>query len=206
MPNYWNCKQYKLGDRQTSLIKQFQDLGAKEFTRTLNPIEAENWLKDAVQILDRIGVTEDERVDLVKFMFKGEALHWWEVTERLLTMPIPRIEPPRLQLITWARFVKVFEEQYHPESYKFKKEQELLSYVKGKDTSVAEYERKFTELSSVKNTEEGSSTAMQGGGRGSGGRPMTFGRAFTLSMHDAQATPDVVTGMLQFVISMLEYL
>ncbi|GFS42564.1 hypothetical protein Acr_00g0080590 [Actinidia rufa] len=317
-----------------------------------------------------MGVTEDESVDLVTFMFKGEALHWWEATERLLTMPVPRIEPPRLQLITWARFAKVFEEQYHPEAYKFEKEQEFLSYVKRKNTSVAEYERKFTELlryatklipddktrcrrfkngldykirtkltghkydnyaelvgltklfekdvkeedgrreffkkqktdnlsggrggagssrsggqrsqnfrnqcfsspnrgtgfrgnqssrstssnniggnlgrvrtcyhcgdfdhlisdcpqpnkgilcykcgelehiatqcgqqslstaslvHSVKNTREGSSGAMQGGGRGSGERPMTSGRAFTLSMQDAQATPDVVTGML----------
>ena len=37
---------------------------------------------------------------------------------------------------------------------------------------------------------------MQGGGRGSGGRSMTSGRAFALSMQDVQATPDVVTGML----------
>ncbi|GFZ13555.1 hypothetical protein Acr_23g0019400 [Actinidia rufa] len=137
----------QMGRQTTSLIKQFQDLGAKEFTGTLNPTEAENWLKDTVRILDRMGVTEDERVDLVTFMFKGEALHWWEATERLLTMPVPGIEPPRLQLITWARFVKVFEEQYHPEAYKFEKEQEFLNYVKGKDTSIAEYERKFTELS-----------------------------------------------------------
>ncbi|GFZ00425.1 hypothetical protein Acr_14g0000610 [Actinidia rufa] len=137
----------QMGRQTTSLIKQFQDLGAKEFIGTLNPTEAENWLKDAVRILDRMGVTEDERVDLVTFMFKGEALHWWEATERLLTMPVPGIEPPRLQLITWARFVKVFEEQYHPEAYKFEKEQEFLSHVKRKDTSVAEYERKFTELS-----------------------------------------------------------
>ncbi|XP_057501630.1 uncharacterized protein LOC130785460 [Actinidia eriantha] len=39
----------------------------------------------------------------------------------------------------------------------------------------------------VKNTGEGSSGAMQGGGRGSSGRPMTSGRAFALSMQDAQA-------------------
>ena len=360
----------QMGRQTTSLIKQFQDLGAKEFTGTLNPTEAENWLKDTVRILDRMGVVENERVDLVTFMFKGEALHWWEATERLLTMPVPEIEPPRLQLLTWACFIKAFEEQYHPESYKFEKEQEFLSYVKGKDTNVAEYERKFTELSryatklipddetrcrrfkngldykirtkltghkydsyaelvglarlfekdvkeedgrreffkkhktdnlsvgrfgagssrsggqrsqnfrnqsfsspsrgtgfrgnqssrgtsssntggnrgrvltcyrcgasdhlirdcpqpnrgivcykcgepghiatqcgqqslstassvhSVKNTGEGSSRAMQGGGRGSGGRSMTSGRAFALSMQDVQATPDVVTGML----------
>ncbi|XP_057473353.1 uncharacterized protein LOC130761805 isoform X2 [Actinidia eriantha] len=54
----------QMGRQTTSLIKQFQDLGAKEFMGTLNPTEAENWLKDAVRILDRMGVTEDERVDL----------------------------------------------------------------------------------------------------------------------------------------------
>ncbi|XP_057511924.1 uncharacterized protein LOC130794016 [Actinidia eriantha] len=333
----------QMGRQTTSLIKQFQDLGAKEFTRTLNPTEAENWLKDTVQILDRMGVTEDERVDLVTFMFKGEALHLVGSNRKIVD---------------------------NAKAYKFEKEQEFLNYVKGKDTSIAEYERKFTELSryatklipddetrcrrfkngldykirmkltghkydsyaelvglaklfekdvkeedgrreffkkqktdnfsggrggagssrsggqrsqnfrnqsfsspnrgtgfrgnqasrstsgsntggnqgrvrtcyrcgasdhlirdcpqpnkgivcykcgksghiatqcrqqslstassvhSVKNTGEGSSGAMQGGGRGSSGRLMTFGRAFALSMQDAQAAPDVVTGML----------
>ncbi|GFZ00553.1 hypothetical protein Acr_14g0001880 [Actinidia rufa] len=51
-------------------------------------------------------------------------------------------------------------------------------------------------MHSVKNTGEESSGAMQGGGRRSGGRPMTSRRPFTLLMQDAQATPDVVTGSL----------
>ncbi|KAH7832842.1 hypothetical protein Vadar_000549 [Vaccinium darrowii] len=66
----------------TSLAKQFIDLGAKEFSGTIDPAEAENWLKDAVRILNRMGVANDDKVDLVTFMFKGEALHWWKATER----------------------------------------------------------------------------------------------------------------------------
>ncbi|KAH7844929.1 hypothetical protein Vadar_033333 [Vaccinium darrowii] len=87
----------------TSLAKQFIDLGAKEFTGTIDPAEAENWLKDAVRILNRMGVANDDKVDLVAFMFKGEALHWWEATERLLTMPVPGVVPAVPQRITWAR-------------------------------------------------------------------------------------------------------
>ena len=60
-----------------------------------------------------------KRVDHVTFMFKVEALHWWKSIERLLIMPILRIEPPKPRVITWAHFVKVFDEQYHPESYRF---------------------------------------------------------------------------------------
>ena len=67
----------QMGRQTTSLIKQFQDLGAKEFIGTLNPTKVENWLKDTVRILDRMGVAKNGRVDLVTFMFKGEALHWW---------------------------------------------------------------------------------------------------------------------------------
>ncbi|KAH7863914.1 hypothetical protein Vadar_023393 [Vaccinium darrowii] len=87
----------------TSLAKQFIDLGAKEFSGTIDPAEAENWLKDAVRILNRMGVANDDKVDLVTFMFKGEALHWWEATERLLTMPVPGVVPVVPQRITWAR-------------------------------------------------------------------------------------------------------
>lgn len=72
----------------TLLAKQFKGLGAKDFAGSIDPTEAENWLKDEACILDRMGVTEDERVDLVTFMFKGDALHWWEATERLLTMAL----------------------------------------------------------------------------------------------------------------------
>ncbi|KAH7865089.1 hypothetical protein Vadar_002075 [Vaccinium darrowii] len=88
----------------TSLAKQFIDLGAKEFSGTIDPAEAENWLKDAVRILNRMGVANDDKVDLVTFMFKGEALHWWEATERLLTMPVPGVVPVVPQQITWARY------------------------------------------------------------------------------------------------------
>ncbi|KAH7849990.1 hypothetical protein Vadar_026165 [Vaccinium darrowii] len=88
----------------TSLAKQFIDLGAKEFSGTIDPAEAENWLKDAVRILNRMGVANDDKVDLVTFMFKGEALHWWEATERLLTMPVPGVVPVVPQRITWARY------------------------------------------------------------------------------------------------------
>ncbi|KAI8527635.1 hypothetical protein RHMOL_Rhmol12G0091000 [Rhododendron molle] len=73
----------------TLLAKQFKGLGAKDFAGSIDPTEVENWLKDAVHILDRIGVTEDDRVDFLTFMFKGDALHWWEATKRLLTMPLP---------------------------------------------------------------------------------------------------------------------
>ncbi|KAH7865535.1 hypothetical protein Vadar_007967 [Vaccinium darrowii] len=88
----------------TSLAKQFIDLGAKEFTGTIDSAEEENWLKDAVRILNRMGVANDDKVDLVASMFKGEALHWWEATERLLTMPMPGVVPAVPQRITWARF------------------------------------------------------------------------------------------------------
>ncbi|KAH7835001.1 hypothetical protein Vadar_021915 [Vaccinium darrowii] len=87
----------------TSLAKQFIDLGAKEFSGTIDPAEAENWLKDAVRILNRMGVANDDKVDLVTFMFKGEALHWWEATERLLTMLVSGVVPVVPQRITWAR-------------------------------------------------------------------------------------------------------
>ncbi|KAH7843748.1 hypothetical protein Vadar_020347 [Vaccinium darrowii] len=130
----------------TSLAKQFIDLGAKEFSGTIDPTEAENWLKDAVRILNRMGVANDDKVDLVTFMFKGEALHWWEATERLLTMPVPGVVPVVPQRITWARFEKAFDEQYFPESYKYEKENEFTDLRQGR-MSVTEYEAKFTELS-----------------------------------------------------------
>lgn len=51
------------------MAKQFIDLGSKKFSGTIDPAEAKNWLKDVVRILNRMGVTNDEKVDLVTFMF-----------------------------------------------------------------------------------------------------------------------------------------
>ncbi|KAH7841898.1 hypothetical protein Vadar_015571 [Vaccinium darrowii] len=295
----------------TSLAKQFIDLGAKEFSRTIDPAEAENWLKDAVRILNRMGVANDDKVDLVAFMFKGEALHWWEATERLLTMPVPGVVLAVPQRITWARFQRglnfkirkeltgqevitnyaelvhrakmiekdVIEEEEMKERFKKQKfsgqsggsfgsgvtrsggqrpqnsrgqsfhsqnrgarsggnqfnrstsggntngnrggsqrcfrcgavghlirdcpqpDKGVTCYRCGQPGHIATYcdQQITTVVSSVgsaKNTGIGPSGTGQGGGRGSAGRPATHGRVFAMSRQDAQATPEVVAGML----------
>ena len=51
-----------------------------------------------------------------------ERVHQSNLTDKITQAREASHIPPRLQLITWARFVKVFEEQYHLESYKFEKQ------------------------------------------------------------------------------------
>ena len=66
-------------------------------------------------------------------MLRGEARNWWEAMRRMTTIQ------------TFARFVEVFNKQYFPLVYRYKKEQDFISLKQGKMT-VVEYEEQFTTL------------------------------------------------------------
>ncbi|XP_058183425.1 uncharacterized protein LOC131301259 [Rhododendron vialii] len=93
-----------------------------------------------------MGVTDEQKVTLATFTFKGQALIWWEASQRLLSAPLPDVQPPVPQVITWARFVKAFNDKYCPEMYHFAQEAEFINLKQG-SMSVAEYDAKFNALS-----------------------------------------------------------
>ncbi|KAH7839881.1 hypothetical protein Vadar_009924 [Vaccinium darrowii] len=144
----WQNQQATAAGSGTGLLEKFKKLFPTEFEGTINPEDAENWLKTVERVLMAMGVTDEQKVTLATFSLKGEALLWWEASQRLLSAPLPDVQPPVPQVITWARFVQAFNDQYFPEAFKFEQEAMFitLDQEKGKMT-VPEYEAKFNALS-----------------------------------------------------------
>ncbi|XP_057461053.1 uncharacterized protein LOC130751444 [Actinidia eriantha] len=123
--------------RGTTLHEQFMKLNPPEFMGATDPLVAEEWLKKLDIIFEVMEVTDEQKLLLATFMFRGEARNWWESMRRM---------QPEGVLASWQRFVEIFNDQYFPRIYRLQKEQEFMS-LKKRMMSVAEFEEKFIALS-----------------------------------------------------------
>ncbi|KAH7842109.1 hypothetical protein Vadar_001570 [Vaccinium darrowii] len=142
----WQNTREMTRDSGTGLLERFKKLFTVEFEGTVSPSDAEEWLKAVERVLDAMEVTDTQRVTLATFTLKGEARNWWEALKRQLTAPLPGVEPAVPQVVTWERFVKGFNDQYCPESYRMEQEAAFIRLEQGTMT-VPEYEAKFAALS-----------------------------------------------------------
>ncbi|KAH7865392.1 hypothetical protein Vadar_005987 [Vaccinium darrowii] len=142
----WQNQQVIAAASGTGLLERFKKLFTAEFEGTVDPADAENWLKSVERVLVAMGVTDEQKVTLATFSLRGEALVWWEAIQRLMTAPLPNVQPSVPQVITWTRFVKAFNDQYFPEAYQFEQEAAFIN-LKREGMSVPEYEAKFHALS-----------------------------------------------------------
>ncbi|KAF7140894.1 hypothetical protein RHSIM_Rhsim06G0111500 [Rhododendron simsii] len=130
----------------TGLLERFRKLFTTEFGGSVSPGEAKEWLKSVVRVFDAMGVTDAQKVTLATFNLKGTARNWWEALQRQLTAPLPGVTPVVQRVVTWERFVKGFNDQYCPQSYRFRQEA-AFSHLQQGDMTVPEYEARFAELS-----------------------------------------------------------
>ncbi|KAF7150567.1 hypothetical protein RHSIM_Rhsim02G0129900 [Rhododendron simsii] len=130
----------------TGLLERFRKLFTTEFGGSVSPGEAKEWLKAVVRVFDAMGVTDAQKVTLATFNLKGTARNWWEALQRQLTAPLPGVTPVVQRVVTWERFVKGFNDQYCPQSYRFRQEA-AFSHLQQGDMTVPEYEARFAELS-----------------------------------------------------------
>ena len=86
----------------TGLLEKFKKLHPTEFAGTIDPSAADEWLKGVERVFRILEIEEEQKLRLATFSLAGEALVWWENTERILTTPHPGVIP---QQITWAIFV-----------------------------------------------------------------------------------------------------
>ena len=82
----------------SGLLEKFKRLHPTEFTGTIDPSAAEEWLKGIERVFRVLEVTDEQKIRLASFSLAGEALVWWENAERIHTTPSPGIVP---QAITW---------------------------------------------------------------------------------------------------------
>ncbi|XP_059658487.1 uncharacterized protein LOC132304785 [Cornus florida] len=119
-------------------IRDIRKLGAVEFTRATDPLDAEKWIKDMEKYFEMMDCTEVQKRKIGAFLLFGEARQWWQSETRMVM---------DITTMTWDDFKTQFNGKYFPQSVKEKKAAEFTQLEQNNEMSVSEYERKFTELS-----------------------------------------------------------
>ncbi|KAA0042134.1 DNA/RNA polymerases superfamily protein [Cucumis melo var. makuwa] len=118
-------------------IERLKKLGATVFEGSTDPADAENWLNMLEKCFDVMNCPEERKVRLATFLLQKEAEGWWKSI-------LARRSDARA--LDWQTFRGIFEDKYYPSTYCEAKRDEFLGLKQG-SLSVAEYERKYTELS-----------------------------------------------------------
>ena len=120
---------------QTISFKSFQAVNPPEFKGTSDPVVAQAWLKEMEKAFDLVGVEGDQKCKFASYYLKSEANYWWESVE-----PLEEVE-----IVSWDRFKELFLEKYFPKYMQSQMELKFFE-LRQENSSVMEYERKFTEL------------------------------------------------------------
>ena len=120
---------------QTVSFKSFQAVNPPEFKGTSDPVVAQAWLKEMEKAFDLVGVEGDQKCKFASYYLKSEANYWWESVE-----PLEEVE-----IVSWDRFKELFLEKYFPKYMQSQMELKFFE-LRQENSSVMEYERKFTEL------------------------------------------------------------
>ena len=115
-------------------IERARKLGAKPFDGSGDPERALSWIEANEEIFQMMGCTEEQRVSYSAFLLKDCAKDWWKAHQRA-----------HPEGVIWAEFKREFTERFFPKSYKDAKVEEFYRLEQG-DSSVPEYEKKFSEL------------------------------------------------------------
>jgi len=123
-------------DANRNRLAEFRNLNPPSFSRTANPLVAEDWITAMEKASGAMGCTESEKVTYAVYMLQSSAFEWWDAHKKLY--------PEDLE-ITWNIFKDAFYKKYFPESMKRMKEKEFLELNQG-NKSVSEYEIEFSWL------------------------------------------------------------
>ena len=115
-------------------IERARKLGAKPYDGSGDPERALSWIEANEEIFQMMGCTEEQRVSYSAFLLKDCAKDWWKAHQRA-----------HPEGVIWAEFKREFTERFFPKSYKDAKVEEFYRLEQG-DSSVPEYEKKFSEL------------------------------------------------------------
>ncbi|KAF3449179.1 hypothetical protein FNV43_RR09907 [Rhamnella rubrinervis] len=99
-----------LGDATSRLVEAIE---------RLNPLVAENWIRELEKIFLLTDVSETQKVVWASFMLKEGASHWWDMIKRAYRTD----EHPMI----WALFKTLFLEKYFPRVKREENEAEFIS-------------------------------------------------------------------------------
>ena len=73
---------------RTGSVANFKRLNPKEFTGTMKPLEAEQWLVDTENLIAATDIPANNQVEVIKIQLTYIARSWWLAEEQRLTKPI----------------------------------------------------------------------------------------------------------------------
>ena len=94
------------GDDHRSTLSDFQKTTPPVFTKTIQPLEAEDWLRTIENNLEVARVANEEKVLFATHYLSGPARAWWDATKAM--------QPPG-QVITWEEFKAKFRKVHVPD-------------------------------------------------------------------------------------------
>ncbi|XP_022157997.1 uncharacterized protein LOC111024594 [Momordica charantia] len=129
----------QIQQEEVQFIRDFRRFGPPVFNGVSErPTAAEEWVRELEAFYVYLGCSDDFKVQGAMFMLRGEAVNWWE--------SVAAVEDHANVPVTWARFKDLLYEYHFPVTVRNEKRAEFLRLTQGSLT-VAQYERKFTELS-----------------------------------------------------------
>src|SRR3989337_2674234 len=118
-------------------LPEFVRVNPSIFRNTVNPLDADDWLRDIFYEMESADVAPANYVTFATYFLKGLAAQWWATHRQTL--------PPDT-VVTWEEFKIAFRARYIPLAVIARKKAEFRSLVQGNKT-VEVYQREFLELS-----------------------------------------------------------
>ncbi|KAK1696460.1 hypothetical protein QYE76_013157 [Lolium multiflorum] len=175
-------------DHPGSKLKNFQNTNPPVFSKTEEPLDADDWLQTMENNLEVAGVDENEKVLFATHYLAGPARAWW-TSARALNAG---------QMMTWADFKLKFS-KYHVPPGLIKKMRDEFRELKQGRMSVVEYRDRFLTLSRLAKLAGNTSAPAQQQRRVSTGKKFApnnpnnrGGRLYHMNAEEAQEAPDVV--------------
>lgn len=119
-------------------IERLKSLRATTFKGTTSPANEKKWLSLVEKCFGVMECTKERRAKLATFLLQRGVEDWW-------TLHVVRVKG--MGLVSWEEFRKAFQNKFYPHYFCDTKRNEFIILVQD-DTTVAEYPKKFTKLTS----------------------------------------------------------
>src|SRR3954463_7419906 len=120
----------------SATIHDFIRLHPPTFHHSIEPLDADDWLRSITHKLRSANIAEGDKVIYAAYHLEGPASLWWQNYEAML---------PAGQIPTWRGFTEAFREHHIPEALIDRKREEFCSFTQGK-MAVDAYSREFENL------------------------------------------------------------
>ena len=108
---------------KSATIHDFIRLHPPTFHHSIEPLDADDWLRSITHKLRSTNVAEDGKVTFATYHLEGPASIWWQSYEAML---------PASQIPTWKDFTDAFREHHIPQALIDRKREDFCSFTQGK--------------------------------------------------------------------------